>query len=258
MKSKLIEFYKGLNVKKYTTFWWLILYLIILIIVIEKNSILDILLKIDIGRWEVIRSYLAIFLSWPVVILVVSLIFILKFTESIKIFLENIKSFKAGPVEVSQHQRTSSPQDIEKNVVENLQEKGITFTQEQLNNIEQHINNLSNQVQTATTESQNKDQLIKFLAERAELFEFAYLNYYLVFNTKQALLWFNNMPLKTSTKENFIQNCFLQIQVPNILAEKEAIFSALLVNNLIQITDQQVYKITEKGERFLKSIGWTK
>ncbi len=258
MKEKLTRFINGLNIKKYTTFWWLILYLVFLIIFVKKDQIIWIILNINSDGWKLIQSYLSIFLSWPVIILIVSLVFIFKFSESLKIFLENIKSFKAGPVEVSQHQRTSSPQDIEKEVVENLQEKGITFTKEQLNNIEQHINNLSNQIQTTTTESQNKDQLIKFLAERAELFEFAYLNYYLVFNTKQALLWFNIMPLKTSTKENFIQNCFLQIQVPNVLAEKEAIFSALLVNNLIQVTDQQVYIRAEKGERFLRSIGFIK
>jgi hypothetical protein len=255
MKQKFINFLNELNIKKYSQIEWLITYLFLLIIFIKRSLILNIIFNINVDGWKLIKSYLETFLSWPVIVLIISLMFIVKFSDSIKIFIENIKSFKVGPVETSQNQRTSTPQDIEREVVENLEEKGITFTQEQLGNIEQHIDNLSNQVQVATTESQNKDEMIKYLAERAELFEFAYLNYYLVFNTKQTLLWFNNIPLKTSTKENFLYGCFLQIQVPNIIAEKEAIFSTLLVNNLLQITDQQTYKITEKGERFLKYVG---
>ncbi len=257
MKERIKEFYKGLQVAKYASFWWLILYLVIIIFLVEKRSLSSFILSISLNGWETIRSYLQTIFSWPVIILTISLVFLFRFTESIKIFLENIKSFKAGPVEVSQHQRGSTPQDIEKEVVENLQTKGVTFTDTELKNIEQHIGSLSNQVQTVTQESQNKDEIIKYLAERSELFEFAYLNYFLVFNTKQALRWFNNIQLKTSTKENFMLSCPLQIQAPNVVAEKEAIFNTLFVNGLIQQEQGGLlYKISEKGVRYLRSIGF--
>jgi predicted transcriptional regulator len=259
MKKKLADFYNALQIKKYITAWWLLLYLLAILLVVNYSVIIQFLYSLKIEEYELVRKYLQTFFSWPVIILVVVVWFISQFSESIKIFLENIGSLKAGPVEITQNQRNSSPQDIQKEVVENLEERGTTFTPQQLDSIEQHINNLSNQVQTVTSESQNKDEIIKYLAERAELFEFAYLKYYLVFNTKQALLWFNNINLKTSTKGNFFFSCLLQIQSLNVQAEKEAIFNALLVNGLICQPDyQQIYKITEKGMRFLKYIGFVK
>lgn len=253
-----MELYSSLQIKKYTTFRWLLLYLVVILFIVNRSTIMRCISGLKIEEYELVRKYLQTFFSWPVVIFIIITWFISRFSESIKIFLENIGSLKAGPIEITQNQRTSTPQDINREVVENLEERGTTFTSQQLNSIEQHINNLSNQVQTATAESQNKDEIIKYLAERAELFEFAYLNYYLVFNTKQALLWFNSINLKTSTKENFFFSCLLQIQALNVQAEKEAIFNALLVNGLIHLAHQQTYKIAEKGERFLKYIGYVR
>lgn len=256
MRKKLKGFYRGLQIKKYTTFWWLASYFSLLFFVYKYSVITRFFTGLRTDEYELIRKYLEMIFSWPVVTFVITMCFIGKFSESVKIFLENIRSLKAGPVEIMGNQRNASSDDIKKEVVENLEEKGTTFTTEQLSNLEQHINNLSNKVQTATTELQNKDQIIKYLIEKAEIFEFAYLNYYLVFNTKQALLWFNNLQLKTSTKDNFLFSCPLQIQALNIQAEKEAIFSTLLANGLIKQSDQQqVFKMTEKGERFLKYIG---
>ncbi len=245
MKEKLLNFYNKLNIKKHVTVMFLIL--LILFIFIKRSLIAQSFSHTNIEDWKLIRSYLALFLSWPIIILIISLIFIFKFSGSLKIFLENIKSLRAGPLEISQHDKPSSI-GLKEKMLGNLEEQGITLTTQQANNIEQYIRTLHN-------DDQNKEQLIKILVERSELYEFAYLNYFLVFNTKQALLWFNSISLKTSTKDNFIQGYFLSIQDSNILAEKEAIFNALLVNNLIEDTGQQTFKISEKGERFLEFIG---
>ena len=189
---------------------------------------------------------------------IVSLIFIIKFSNSIKIFLENIKSMKAGPVEITQHQRGGS-ENIDNEVSSSLEAKGISFTQDQINNIENHITNLSTQVEATTTESQNKDNIIKYLAERSELLEFKLFDRLdLVVNTKLALNWFYFQTNRSSTKDNLKLAFALPAQIINVEAEKEAIFNALLVNTLIEDTRDSLYKVTDKGERFLKFIGFIK
>lgn len=59
---------------------------------------------------EIIFEFIRTFLSWTVVFLVIALIFIFKFKESIKLFLENIASIKVGPFEASQRQ-TKIPEE---------------------------------------------------------------------------------------------------------------------------------------------------
>lgn len=206
---------------------------------------------------EIILKFLELLLTWPVAIATLSLTFIFKFSDSIKSFLENLRSIKAGPVELAQHQRKEDSIDDE--VSSSLEAKGITFSQEQINNIEQYITNLSSQVEATTTESQNKDNVIKYLAERSELLEFKLLDRVdLVLNTKLALNWFYFQTNRSSTKDNFKVAFALPAQIVNPEAEKEAIFNALLVNNLIEDTHDSLYKVTDKGERFLKVIGFIK
>ena len=57
---------------------------------------------------QLILDYLRLIFSWPCVVLVIGLIFISKFSDSIKSFLKNIHSLKAGAFEVMQHQEPSS------------------------------------------------------------------------------------------------------------------------------------------------------
>jgi len=65
-------------------------------------------------------------------------------------------------------------------LTENLQEQGITLSQEQVQHLDEVFNNLSKEKETKEQEIANKDQAIKYFAERAELYEFAYLSLYLV------------------------------------------------------------------------------
>jgi len=136
-------------------------------------------------------------------------------------------------------------------LTENLQEQGITLSQEQVQHLDEVFNNLSKEKETKEQEIANKDQAIKYFAERAELYEFAYLSLYLVFNSKLALLWFYNQISNSSTKENFTSQFILNSQVINPFAEKEAIFNALLVNGLLE-QNGILFKTSEKGIRFLK------
>ena len=200
---------------------------------------------------EIILEYIKTFLSWPVVFLITALIFIFKFKESIKLFLENIASIKVGPFEASQRQSKVPEKKIEDQITENLQEQGITLSKEQIQQIDEAFSNLAKEKETKEQENASKDQTIKYFAERAEIYEFAYLSLYLVYNSKLALSWFNNQISNSSTKENFTAQFPVHPQIINPLAEKEAIFNALLVNGLLE-QNGILFKVSEKGTRFLR------
>lgn len=199
------------------------------------------------------KEILEVIFSWPVIFLVIFLIFVWKFKESIKLFLENIASIKVGPFEANQRQGKITEEKIEEKITENLQEQGITLTKEQLQELDNLFNNLSKEKESKDIEIANQDQAIKYLAEKAELYEFAYLSLYLVHNSKLSLRWFYYQPTNSSTKENFILQFVLPPQIINPLGEKEAIFNALLVNGLIE-QNEALFKVSEKGIRFLKHI----
>lgn len=205
------------------------------------------LVGFGIPEYTLLKDYVAFFFSWPFVVLLLGLTFILRFSDSIKKFLENSNFIKAGPVELGQRQQLPSSKDIEEKATESLEQKGVNLTPEQLQAIEAAFNDKDSQLA-------NKDQAIKYLLERSELFEFAYLNLILVFNTKTALLWFYFQPSNSSTKENFMNSYSLSTQISDSLVEKEAIFNALLVNQLVE-TDGGLFKVSEKGKRFLRFQG---
>lgn len=200
---------------------------------------------------DIILNYLQTLLSWPVAFLVVAIIFICKFRESIKIFLENIASIKVGPFEASQHQRKTT-EKIDEKIVENLGEQGVKLTQAQLKEISEAFDNISKEKEKKEVEVANQGQAIKYLLERSELYEFAYLNLLLVQNSKIALVWFHSQPLNSSTKENFMAQYILPPQIINPIAEREAIFNVLLVNGLLE-QNGALFKVSEKGMRFLKT-----
>jgi len=198
---------------------------------------------------QIILEYLRIVLSWPPLVFILAIVFLFKFSNSIKTFLENLRSLKAGPFEFSQQQKP--PQEIEKKVEEKLEESGITLNKEQLKQIEETFETLSKEKEDKEVRISQQQEVIRYWVERAELYEFLYLNLYLVYNSKAALLWFIN----PSTKDNFIYSFFLPPQIVNQIAEKEAIFNALLSSGLIE-QDGLLFKISGKGKRFLKFLGY--
>lgn len=202
---------------------------------------------------EIVLDCISILLSWPTTFLVVSLIFILIFKESIKLFLENVASIKIGPFETSQRQTKEPEEKIEDQITENLQEQGIILNKDQIQQIDEAFSNLSKEKETKEQESANKDQIIKYFIEKSELYEFAYLSLYLVTNSKHALLWFYNQTLNSSTKDNFIAQFIIPPQIINPAAERESIFNALLINGLLE-QNGILFKVSEKGMKYLKYL----
>jgi len=199
---------------------------------------------------QIIIEYLKVILNWPVAILVVSIIFMFKFSDSIRLFLEKHSLKKAGPLEFELQQKEKEP--IEK-IEENLEQKGITLSEEQINLLEEKFNKLSNAVNIKDEEIKQKDELIGYLVYRAELFESRYLSYFYVYNTKNVLFWFYKV---TQTTKD-LYNITFQLNIPSSL-ERETIFNVLLNFGMIELSTGNSYRISDKGHRFLRFIRWVK
>jgi len=112
-------------------------------------------------------------------------------------------------------------------------------------------------------EVEQSQEKIKELEKRSNsIFElwkfymFSYFNLYLVLSTKFALLWLFNNP--NSTKEIWLFNMTIPQSVQNQQLEKEAIFNALISNNLVLKNVQDLYFVSNIGIDFLKFIGFVK
>lgn len=246
----LFNFYKN---KIRQNFYKIIITCLILLIILNKNGIAGLLFNFGISEYSLIREYIETFLSWPVISLIISLYVITKFSESIKIFLENVKTFKAGSLEMTTQSRSPQQEVTSVEVKDELKEKGITLSNDQIQTIENEFDKVVKEKQNIEQEVGTQKETINYLAVKAELYEFAYLNLYFVPNTKNVLLWFNSQ--NSCTHQYFIYNYQLPSVIINPDAEKEAIFNALITNQLLD-HDLSLIKINDKGKRFLKFIGY--
>lgn len=205
---------------------------------------------------DLVLNFLEIIISWPFSFGLVSLIFVYKFSQEIKKFLNDVVSIKAGGFE-AHRQSEFIGKDLKEEIGENLENQGIVITPQQLDELEENIANLSKERDEKEKEVLDKENSVKYYQEKAEVYEFAYLSIFLVENSKKALNWFYKQFNYSSTKENFLGNFLLSADINDPQREKEAIFNALLVNQLI-ILQEGLYVVTEKAERFLKYIGFIK
>ena len=86
-----------------------------------------------------------------------------------------------------------------------------------------------------------------------KFYMFSYFNLYLVANSKLALLWLYHKPAKT--KEMFKLSILVSPNVSSPDLEKEAIFNALLSNNLIFKDSRDLYSVSDIGRGFLTFLG---
>lgn len=90
--------------------------------------------------------------------------------------------------------------------------------------------------------------------------EFQNLQTFLVWNSQTALKWFSDH--STPVNENFFLATYSLPYPPpeptsvNVLSEKHAVLAALKNSGLLETTDDKL-KISAKGTRFLKFIGFT-
>jgi len=198
----------------------------------------------------ILVEYLKVFLTLPVVILIIVVMFCIKFSSAIDFFIRNLKlkykDLEATSQQVKDFQPDSSPNhDLENEI--------IKLSKQDVQEIASGIENLQNSNQTNLQRIDQLQQLVTQLANRSENFEFMYLNRILVVNTKIVLM--NLFKVGSLAKEMFIINIFVPSTLPDPQAEKIAIFNALLVNGLIY-ENGSIVSVSEKGIRYLKFINF--
>lgn len=199
---------------------------------------------------SIATDYLKILLGWPVVVLIILIIFFFKFSLAFDHFIRHFwfkyKDFEGGSQQdkIPALSDTPSAQKSEKEMIK-------LSKQDAQNIIKEH-----EELQTKTTKQEkiinDLRNLVLQFADRSEFFEFKSLSSYLVLSTKLALLHLNNNG--PFTKDFFIQSIIVPPSVIDKLSEKFAIHNALLVNGLIE-EKNGLQIITEKGKRYLKFAG---
>jgi hypothetical protein len=211
-----------------------------------------------------------IFRSWPFWSCVGFSIFIFIFRKDISKFIEKMKiTSKIGTIESQKE-----PEEIQK---EMQKEKFIELKslEEHLKEKEEKLRDLEIRYKKEKIEKEkvigickSYESLVKDLLETnrllikkneelnklVKLWFFNFLNVFLVYNTKQALLFFKmNGPM---TKELFKKKFYLPPIIPDHELEKETIFNVLLTYRLIELNkEDSLYHITSLGEEFLKFVG---
>jgi hypothetical protein len=181
---------------------------------------------------ELIKSYLVILLTWPVVLGSLLTYFLLRYNASIKEVLNNISKFRLGGFEASVDRQVPTAENTGDDI-------------EKLSAVE--IDKIIAENEEIKKEMKDKEGFTKYLFGRAQYYEFLYLDRILVPNTKNAL---NHISGRPTTKENFLNSFRLPPQMQGQREEKEAIVDALLTNELI-IPENGLLKITNKGLAFL-------
>lgn len=192
-------------------------------------------------------EYLKIIFNYPSVLLIITLTLFTKFYSSIDYFIRNL-SIKYKDAQISAQQSSNSSPNSQ---TSKAAEDAVILSKQDAQEIAGGIENLQSENSTKQKQIEELQNLVSQLADRSEYFEFLYLNYYLVVNTKLVLKQLNNGG--AVTKDLFIQNIFVPLTLVDQYAEKLAIHSALLINGLIE-DDSKLIKISEKGIRYLKSI----
>lgn len=183
---------------------------------------------------NIVLEYLRVVLTWPPILLILISILIFNFKLEIKELLGRVK--KIYGLEINQKEADPI-----------LQEENIQFTYQELEELKDDFNKKEGDIESLK-------ESITLLLHRLEIYEFAYLNLFLVTNTKYALLWFYNQPNYSSTKENFVHSFQLVEYIQNEMPEKESIVNVLLQNQLLILENAPLLTVTEKGERLLKHI----
>ena len=182
----------------------------------------------------------SLFVSWPVAVTIITLVFFLRFRESIDHFLRHLRSvtFPGGSVE-TQPKPTSSEK------VSPELTAGTAFVQwiKELQLREQNV---------SQTNEQLKEQLTE-VSRRSYQWKFDFLNQFLVLTTKKVLHWFaKNLDAYSISRDSFHQ--LWQQQIPDT-QQRDIIIGVLLGYNML-LNDEMSLKITREGYIFLQYIGF--
>lgn len=187
---------------------------------------------------------LQIILSWPTLGIIALFIFMQKFQEPIRIFLANHRPEIPGTAE---KQKESEVKTVE---FDGSNKDLPAGNPEQFKKIEE----LEELIEKSNKEKAETEKRLEMHRALLEIYEFNYLALFFVDTTKRVLKWFFDLRGKSIiTNESFNIAWQTIITDPN---QRARIFTVLHQNEMIQGGLGGAFSITNKGEKFLKFIGF--
>lgn len=183
------------------------------------------------------KVIISIFTSLPVPVSLVMIVFLFLFRNQIGYFIAN-KMTKMGPSGIEGESGEVQLKESDQVRVEKSKEADTQL-----------------ELQAKEKDLEAYKSIVQDLLKRVRIYEFAYLNLFLVHNSKFALWWFYQQA--SITKEVFINTFPIPPEITDAEAQKEIIFSVLLSNELI-VCQNSLCLITDKGKDFLRHIGFIK
>ena len=185
--------------------------------------------------WEIVLEYLRVFLSSQVVVGVVAIVFIVLFRVQIRGLIERIATIRVPGGELTMTQ--SSKLTAEAARPEELPEVS-----------RQEVATVPASMQLTPEQQTQIQELFQAERARAFLWEYRYLNYFLVRHTQEVLDWLAQ--LQTRPTEQLFDSVWLpRIPSPN---ERQAVLDALQQHQLIFV-ENGLIEVTPKGHEYR---GW--
>ena len=185
---------------------------------------------------ELTLEYFKIFLSPQMVTGMVVVVVLCKFKRSIEALIARIVKFRlpgGGELSITQSERSSESPEKTKDMQPAPEPvslpDGLTLTPEQVNEAKGYI---------------------EALKANAAIWEYRYLNYFLVPTTQTVLNWLDS--LKQGTTLSLFENLWISLTPSS--NERKAIIGALESHSLIKVTGELV-EITPKGKGYIQWRG---
>ena len=184
---------------------------------------------------KIILEYCRVFLSAPVMIAVAAISFFVLFREDLKALFLRIAMIRLpGGAELltSQSQRQEREAEHSKKPIPEPSLVPVNLPELPLQ------------------ERKEIENIIKSERANAYLWEYRYLNYFLVYRTQQVLDWLATVPQPVSF---YFANSFWLPIIPNA-EERTAILNALTMHHLVQMKGEAI-EVTPKGREYLQWRG---
>jgi hypothetical protein len=183
--------------------------------------------------WNLLLEYLKVLLTIPTLASLVLIIFICTFKQELKNLINRIASIKfPGGAEVN------TPQPSKE-----ISNPSVSISKVQL----------SDTLPSGLTESQETaiTQLVKSHIANSYLWEYRYLNYFLVRKTQLVLDWLTNF------NQPVTANLYDSVWIPSIhnANERQIILDVLQAHHLIQIDQLGMIGLTAKGKEYIEWRG---
>lgn len=182
---------------------------------------------------NIILEFIKIIFTWPIIVFILVLVFLLKYHGSISYFIEHIKSVKYPGGEITQNEVKKEPP-----IGKPEEKRDVIKLTEELTQVKVNHEERDRLLEEAKV-------LIPQLANGMQFYKFEYLDLFYVPNTKAVLDWLNSNTQVTTEYYKLLWGPVIKNAI-----QVEITLSVLLSYDMIKYIGNSI-TITDEGIRFL-------